>query len=122
AALDHADARVRANAVEALQQLESVEQAEDRLRDMAQADHNRPRANAIGALLEMQAGDALAALNRMLIDERPEQRVSALWLVKSMGVMEVARQIAELALRDADPDVRGRARDVAAQLLQKARE
>ncbi len=116
AALRDADARVRANAVEALQQIHSTQHVRQ-LVEMAQRDDNRPRANAIKALLDMRAGDALAALTQMLADARAKHRRSALWLVETMGVVEVARHVAELAVADPEPAIKQRAQRVMHELI-----
>jgi HEAT repeat protein len=114
--LDHRNSRVRANAVEALNQLNSARHLHE-LAAMAQNDENRPRANAIQSLLNMQTGEAMTALAQMLGDERADHRRSALWVVETMGVVEVARQISELAASDPDAEVRARAARTARQLL-----
>jgi len=115
-ALDHADGRVRANAVEALAKREQRSHV-DRLVDMAVHDENRPRANAIAALMKMNTRNAVALLHRMLADPRVMHRVSALWLVESMGLVELTRQVAELAVADNEGDVRQRAMKVIDSLL-----
>lgn len=116
AALDHKDARVRANAVEALAKLEATDHVHELIR-IATRDANRPRANAIGALMALSAGDAMTALHRMLGDTRPEHRASALWLVEQMGVLDVARDVAEMAVSDPDEPTRLRADRVVHELI-----
>ena len=106
--LRHEDSRVRANAVEALQAL-NVTKHVDQLLKMAAEEDPRPRANAINALMQMRTADAMHALLRMLADDRPDQRTSALWLVDHLGVVEVARHIAEMAISDGDASVKQRA-------------
>jgi len=117
AALEHTDARVRANAVEALQQLRSIRHVH-KLAQMAQDEHNRPRANAIHGLMEVNTVDALAALATMLHDKRPDHRISALWLVDAIGLIEVARHVAEMSVSDPQPSVRARANQVVQYLIQ----
>lgn len=120
-AMRHADTRVRANAVEALGQVRTTRDLDrhvERLTHMAEDEANRPRANAIGTMLGMKAGDALGALTRMLEDERPEHRISALWLVERMGVLEAARTVTELSATDPDPNVRRRAEKIAREMLE----
>lgn len=118
--LDHHDSRVRANTVEALQQLQATGHV-SKLIDMAMGDDNRPRANAIGALIELRTGDALSSLVSMLNDHRPGQRISALWLVDNLGLLEVARQVAEMAVSDHHRDVRARASTVIHNLIETIR-
>ena len=117
AALKHEDSRVRANAVEALQQHKSTAHVLE-LVDMAERDESRPRANAIGALIQMRTGDALGSLSRMLDDTRANQRISALWLVEHMGIIDVARQVAEMSISDGNEKVRDRAERAVRQLIQ----
>lgn len=116
AALQDPDARVRANAVEALEELDASPQATPRLHHMARQDANRPRANAIKLLLRMDVAVALEALRTMLADTRPEHRRSALWLVEKMGIVDVARQVADAAVADPDPRLKQRAGRVMRQL------
>lgn len=122
-AMSHADTRVRANAVEALSQVRTTRDLDRHVKHLVrmardEQEANRPRANAVGALLQMKAGDALPALTRMLEDDRPECRTSALWLVEHMGVLEAARTVAELSMADPDPEVRRRAERVARDMLE----
>ena len=115
-AIDHLDARVRANALEALQELQSARH-EHRLASMALKEECRPRANAIGHLLELRRGQAMQALRLMLNDERQEHRNSALWLVGSAGLVEVARHVAEMAITDPNTLIKRRASLVVDQLI-----
>lgn len=118
AALEHEDDRVRANAVEALAQLDASRHA-DVLASMAtEREANRARANAIQALMQMRTGEALGALSRMLNDSRKEHRASALWLVETMGVAEVARDVAEMSITEPDPKVRMKAGAVIQAVIQ----
>ena len=115
-ALDHDDPRIRANAVEAMSQTDAADHA-DRLMQMSAEDAQRPRANAIKALLEMRAQQALPALTRMLHDPRADHRVSALWLIDEMGLMQLAKQVAELSITDGDNRVKQRAGQVIQHLI-----
>jgi hypothetical protein len=114
--LEHRDGRVRASGIEALQQLRSTRHV-DRLTAMALSDDNRPRANAIGHLLELSSGQAMHALRLMLEDERPEHRISALWLIDAAGLIEVMRHVAELSISDPDEEVKYRACRVIQRLI-----
>ncbi len=115
-ALHHEDARVRANAIEALEHVKSVRHVQQ-LMSIARDDVGRPRANAIKALFAMRTRDALSALATMLQDTQPEHRLSALWLVETMGLLDVARQVAEMSLTDPEPRVKARADRVITRLL-----
>jgi HEAT repeat protein len=117
-ALEHPDARVRANAVEALEQLESTRHVEQLL-DMAHEEQNRPRANAIKALMGMRTADAVTALSRMLDDPSPKHRISALWLVEELGLLDVARHVAEMSVGDDDRTVKARATRVIHYLIEQ---
>ncbi|MCE9592095.1 MAG: HEAT repeat domain-containing protein [Planctomycetes bacterium] len=119
-ALTHHDARVRANAVESLHQLKHRDH-EERLLEMAREEANRPRANAIGALMDMRTAEALSSLVKMLADPQPAQRASALWLVDHMGLIEVARHVAELAVADPDYEIKSRASGVIHRLIDSLR-
>lgn len=106
--LEHTDARMRANAVEALDHIEHRNHV-NQLMKMSREDDNRPRANAIGALMAMNFADALTTLGNMLNDERPMHRLSALWLVDHLNLRDMVRHVAELSISDKDPKVRLRA-------------
>jgi HEAT repeat protein len=107
-ALEHDDARIRANALEAISHSQAAENL-DKLLDMAQDQAQRPRANAIKALLELRAKDALPSLTRMLNDQRAQHRISALWLIDELGILHLARLVAEMSLSDEDERVKKRA-------------
>ncbi|MEX1016025.1 MAG: hypothetical protein WDZ31_04695, partial [Phycisphaeraceae bacterium] len=64
-------------------------------------------------------GEAMRALAVMLNDDRPEHRASALWVVREMGLLAVARQVAEMSLRDPDDNIRQRADDVVRELVER---
>ena len=116
-ALNHEDERVRANAVEAMGRLDAARNTE-RIVEMTHNDQSsRARANAIQALLQTHTTDALHALSDMLNDPRPRHRVSALWLVESMGIASVARDVAEMSISESDPNVRQRAGRVIAEII-----
>ncbi len=116
-ALNHEDDRVRANAVEALARLDASKHVDQITQMTGEGESNRARANAIQALMQMRAGDALQALSRMLADPRPEHRTSALWLVESMGIVEVAREVAEMSISEPNTDLRQRAEHVILQVI-----
>lgn len=105
------NARVRANAIESLNKLEAKTHFPT-LQKIAQKDKNRPRANAIGALMEQHTDEALNALEVMLSDEAANHRTSALWLIEHMGLIDMAKHVAEMSISDPDPTVRNKAKDV----------
>jgi HEAT repeats len=118
-ALKHQDERVRANAIEALAQLDSTRHV-DQLTEMAgEHEANRARANAIQALMRMNATDALSALSRMLADPRPNHRASALWLIETMGITAVAREVAEMSISEPDPQIKVRAGRVIQEVIEQ---
>lgn len=117
-ALEHEDQRVRANAIEALTHLNSSRHV-DKLAGMAEQEDNRARANAIQALMQMRTADALSALSRMLSDPRTQHRASALWLVETMGIAEVAREVAEMSISETDPQVKARAGRVIHEIIEQ---
>lgn len=119
-ALEHEDDRVRANAIESLESLGQAEQLNQRLRDLTEGAGNRTRATAIRALMKLPVADAMPELTRMLHDERPEHRASALWVVQQTGVAAVARQVVEMARQDADREIRRRALEVYKLILDEA--
>jgi HEAT repeat protein len=126
----HADARVRANAVEALARLtrRGVDPArklsglEEVIVELKSDAHHRVRANAIRAgLLEACGGVDAAGLAHMLMDERPMHRVAGVWVAGrvlatptrtplSEKLPEFIARIGELARHDEDERVRTRAR------------
>ena len=116
--LDHDDSRVRANAVEALAARASAEHL-SRFTELAQShdEANRPRANAIAAILDQEPEAAAKALVQMLKDDRTAHRHSALWVAKSEGMVDVARHVAEMSISDPDETVRQRASQVINDLL-----
>jgi len=108
-ALYDPDPRVRANAVEAVDNTGDSESAATELLPMLSSQDNRVRANAVKALLKLGVREAAETLLRMLVDEDRAQRVSALWLVDKMGLFTLVARISRMAACDADAQVRGRA-------------
>jgi hypothetical protein len=107
--------------VEAIQQAESTEHIEQIIQ-MARADEPRPRASAINALLELRTPEAMASLSGMLTHPDAEFRTSALWLVDHLGLIAVARQVAEMSLDDPSQQVRSQAHDVVQRLIDRMSE
>lgn len=116
-AMEHEDTRIRANAIEAISHTQAAANL-DKLLDMAQDSEQRPRANAIKALLELRAKDALPSLSRMLGDNRANHRISALWLIDELGILQLARLVAEMSLNDQDEQVKQRAGRVIQHLIE----
>ena len=112
--LNDPDARVRANAVEVLD-----ERSQDRgdssassvtfvptLVQRARTGSNRERANAIRALHRLRIDDVADALQHMLADPRTEHRVSALWAVRETGLWNLTGRVGQMAKSDPDAHVR----------------
>jgi len=116
--LGHPDARVRANALEALARRGAAEQTLRRGLDDAAP---RTRANACAALLERQpaAHGARETLRSMLAPQAPvEERRSALWAVERALLDDFAQEVASVAQGGAgDAGLRRRARRCARRLL-----
>lgn len=118
-ALEHEDERVRANAIEAMAQLDSARHVDQLTEMTGEHEPNRSRANAIQVLMQMNTGDALGALSRMLADPRPRHRASALWLVETMGITEVAKEVAEMSISEPDRQIRARADQVIHKVIEQ---
>ncbi|QDU32512.1 HEAT repeat protein [Poriferisphaera corsica] len=114
--LSHTDDRVRANAIEAVAAIQTPEVIA-RLMGLTHDDANRSRANAIGVLMQNRPEDALVELRRMLIDNRASHRVSALWLVEVLGLVEVAKDVVEMSVSDPEQIVQERADRVVRELM-----
>lgn len=132
----HPDARVRANAAEAIARRRRAG-LRDALPDQSAGDeHHRVRASVLRAMLcplaEPKPGEpapalAVTSLASMLLDERPPHRLAGVWVVQRSifsGVCgragrrwgEVASRVRTLALADPDDGVRARAAAVAERL------
>jgi HEAT repeat protein len=118
AAMEYPDDRVRANAVESLSQMGRAGEARDLLLTMAKGRGNRSRANALKALMEMPAVDALPAMVSMLMDPDPRHRISALWVVERLELARLGHGVGKLARFDTDPAVKRRALRVLRKLVQ----
>ncbi|MHC5027960.1 MAG: hypothetical protein ACYTGR_14490 [Planctomycetota bacterium] len=110
-ALRHADPRVRATGIEVGGHDDDA--AWERLLVLiAHHDENRPRANAIRAMLGRDPDHGRTLLGTMLVDPKPLHRVSALWVARIARVIEARPDIERLARADPLPVVRTRARSV----------
>ena len=113
-ALGHDDARVRANAIESLTRLDR--RAIELVAPMVTTRDNRPRANAVRALLDVLHTKALPQLRTMLADPDPLHRISGVWVARRTRALGVADQLQQLAKQDRFPEVRSRA-DAAARFI-----
>lgn len=111
AAAHHADARVRANAVESMEELHIADRSQ-RVLAMLNSRHSRERANAIKAIGSFDFNTAKECLARMLTDPSPLHRMSALWVVGQLNLIEIMRQVSNIARRDPNLRVRGRAAEM----------
>jgi HEAT repeat protein len=105
--LNDADPRVRANAIEVLEQRQDA-QFLPMLAARARSPqaNNRERANAVKALHKMKVKNATIALSAMLQDQRAEHRISALWALKSIGWWQLLGEVGRLAKGDDNLRVR----------------
>ena len=108
AAARHADARVRASAVASMEELNIAHNSQQVL-TMLNSRHNRERANAIKAFGRFDFATARECLQRMLTDPNPLHRMSALWVVDRLRLVETMRHVAAMARRDPNQRVRRRA-------------
>ena len=115
AAAKHTDARVRANAIESMQELRIAGHS-TQLLAMLNSRFNRERANAIRAISEFDFSCARECLVRMLNDNNAHHRLSALWVVGQLGMLDIVRQVASTARLDGNPRVRKLAREMLVQL------
>ncbi len=106
-ALDHPDARVQANALEAVTRIDHA--AIDRLGDRLDSRDNRLRANAVRAVLRRGRGDGSRALQTMLGDPDPRHRVSAIWVARRAREARVSGDLRRIADQDAVAEIRRRA-------------
>lgn len=111
AAARHGDARVRSNAVESMEELHIADRSQQVLA-MLNSRHNRERATAIKALGQFNFATARECLNRMLSDSNPLHRMSALWVVEQLNLLDVMRQVSNIARRDPNLRVRKRAAEM----------
>lgn len=144
AACQYPAPRVRANAVEALDDRRRrglIETPAERFIELTADTHQRVRANAVRAgLVGVESKPVLGtkqacetALRSMLGDERPAHRVSGLWVAGrvlrrgpelSLGRRwtELAAVIADMARHDSDPTARARATACMGSLEAEARQ
>lgn len=104
-ALADEDPRVRANAIEVLEIRKRVDYIE-LLAQRARADHNRERANAVRALCRLNSASAGDLVGKMLQDNRPEHRISAMWTIRQVGLWNLLNEVGRLAREDVNMRVR----------------
>ncbi|MCK5269487.1 MAG: HEAT repeat domain-containing protein [Sedimentisphaerales bacterium] len=90
--LDDQDERVRANAVEALQQ-QNDSRTTEKIIPLAKSPDNRVRANAIKVLLNWKVASARKMVEEMLNDTRPAHRRSAAWVLRDMVMPDVQQHL-----------------------------
>jgi HEAT repeat protein len=121
--LHDADARVRANTIEVLEERKNPAFVPV-LAERARAANNRERANAIKALHKLRVGTFGSQLLNMLRDERSEHRISAMWALRQTGWWQLIGEVGRLAREDQNIRVRRYALTLlrgVAELAQQAR-
>lgn len=98
------DARVRANVIESLWGVQSL-QARKWMRAALDDAHNRVVGNALVGLFQVGDREAVPRLKEMLKHKRPEFRSTAAWAMGRTGAEEFRAALTE-ALNDEDPNVR----------------
>ncbi|MCP3905228.1 MAG: hypothetical protein GY715_16505 [Planctomycetes bacterium] len=113
--IDHDNPRAMANAVESLDRaVRRTGGASRRIVEIvapiADSEHNRPRANAVRALLHHDPDSGRELLRSMLDDRNPLHRVSGIWVARHLPAIEIAGDLQRLAGGDVRAAVRQRAR------------
>jgi len=99
------DARVRANAIEVIEG-RGGDKVISLLAERALAANGRERGNAIKALCRMKVSTASKQLLGMLRDQRPEHRISAMWVLRQIGWWQMINEVGRLAKSDDNIRVR----------------
>jgi hypothetical protein len=113
--IDHQNPRAKANAVESLDRAVRREGGASRriveiVSPITGSEHNRPRANAVRALLRHDPDHGREHLHAMLDDQNPLHRVSGIWVARHVPAIDIAADLERLAGGDARAAVRQRAR------------
>jgi HEAT repeat protein len=109
-ALQEEDARVRANAIEAIERLD-LPDVTRLLLPMLNDEDNRVRANVIKALWNKEDhGQLLDALKVMAIDDNPWMKASAVFVLDKVNIPGRLELLADMA-RDEHPKIRQNARE-----------
>ncbi len=111
AAVNDPDERVQANAIEALDELDTDDRISFTAPKLA-SSNSRVRANAIKSLLRVELSQAGETLLDMLDDSSADHRLSALWVIERLRLQAVLHRLRKLALEDPNRRVRQRARRV----------
>jgi hypothetical protein len=116
--INHENARVRANAVEALAQpsVSAALACDFDLTEWSNADENRIRANAIRGMVMREQPTAIDCWRTMLRDERPLHRISAIWVAERTPREGMTQHLSMLAATEPLPEIRTRARSAIHQL------
>jgi len=97
--------------VEAMEKLHVTDKSLQVL-GMLNSRFNRERANAIRALSSYNFAVTRECLLKMLDDTDPHHRISALWVVGQLEMLDIVRKVASMASRDPNSRVQARARDM----------
>ncbi|KAF1080540.1 MAG: hypothetical protein GQF41_2950 [Candidatus Rifleibacterium amylolyticum] len=106
--LRHEDARIRANAVEALAMFESDEAYRFVVSSMSDEDH-RVKTNVVRALQGIGGQSLFSLLKKMSQDDKLWTRASAAYAFYRIKSPQSLVALAQMALKDESPDVRRRA-------------
>ena len=104
AALDDDNARVRANAIEALQQ-RGLGRKSKRVVNYVNSSNSRVRANAIKALLVWRVKGAHQAIENMVTDRRLRHRRSGAWVLQEMLKQKIPVRVSDQNTEEASADV-----------------
>lgn len=104
--LEDTDARVVANAVDALRSLDpSREDVIRHVGPLVNHPNNRVRANAILSLQAVEEGRAMASLRAMLASPMRLDRASAAWVVGEVGTVDAVKWLVTLINTELEPTV-----------------
>ncbi len=110
-AVSDPDERVQANAIEALNQVDDPARVRVTVPKL-QSANCRVRANAVRSLLRADVPLAAEALIDMLEHSSRAQRLSGLWVARSLDLRSVFPRVMAMANNDSDPRVREKAIEV----------
>lgn len=113
-ALNHRDARVKANAIESSMRMDP--DAIQLIAPMVGVRENRPRANAVRAIMRTKHSAGLPQLKAMLSDPSPLHRISGVWVAQRSGTLAIMNQLQKLSKNDRFTEIKSRA-DIAMKFL-----